>query len=54
MNNYKTTISALVSVVASFILFYPSLVNDNKLIIQICKFTTLGGLASLGIQAKDK
>ena len=53
MRSWKTTVSAIVTVAAGFVLFSPDLFSDWPWLIELAKYVTLGGLAALGIAAKD-
>jgi hypothetical protein len=51
MTSWKTTVSAIVIVICGFILFDPQWFP--AIIISMAKFIGLGGVAALGISAKD-
>lgn len=52
--NWKTSVSALVSVAAGFVAFSPDLFTHFPAVVEIAKYIALGGVASLGITAADK
>ena len=52
--NWKTSATGLITAGAGFISLYPQFFGgEDALIVAIAKFTQLGGLAFLGIVAKD-
>jgi hypothetical protein len=54
MRSWKTTTIGIVASVAGFVAFSPSTFGgESALVVQVCKYITLGGLAGLGIVAKD-
>lgn len=50
--NWKTTVSACVTVLAGFVALHPE--YFSSLISDIAQYITLGGLAAFGLAAKDK
>ena len=53
MKNLKTTISGLVAAAAGFVTFSPDLFAKWPWIIAVSKYVMIGGLASMGLAAKD-
>lgn len=54
MKSWKTTAIGLLSAAAGFVAFSPeSFGGEGSLIVEVCKYITVGGLAGLGIVAKD-
>lgn len=52
--NWKTTISGLIAAFVGYVCFDPELFGGKEsFIVRLCTYITLGGLASLGIFAKD-
>ncbi len=52
--SWKTTVIGLVIALSGFVAFTPKTFGgEDALIVQVCKYITLGGLAGLGITAKD-
>lgn len=54
MKNWKTTLSGLVSAAAAFVALSPQLFIRWPWAVELAKFISVGGLASLGLAAKDK
>jgi hypothetical protein len=54
VKNWKTTTIGVVIAFSGFVVFSPNTFGGDKaLLVQICKYVTSGGLAALGITAKD-
>lgn len=54
MKNWKTTALGIISAGAGFVAYSPSLFGgESEPLVQVCKFINLGGLAGLGLVAKD-
>ena len=53
MANWKTTAAGIVTAIFGFILFSPQYFSAIPWIVDIAKFGAAGGLASLGLLAKD-
>ena len=53
MKNWKTTLFGLVAAAAGFVLFSPDLFARWPWIVAVAKYVTVGGLAGIGISAKD-
>jgi hypothetical protein len=51
MTNWKTTVTAIVTAVAGFVLFSPQYFPPWA--IDVAKYVMLGGLAAFGLTAKD-
>jgi hypothetical protein len=51
MTSWKTTVSAVIIVICGFILFDPQWFP--LILVSIAKYVGLGGVAALGISAKD-
>ncbi len=52
-NNWRTTLAAIVSSIAGFIALNPEFVH-NQFVVKLAEFIGIGGLTTLGINAKDK
>jgi hypothetical protein len=52
--SWKTSASAVLTVVAGFVAFSPELFSRWQILLEISKYIALGGLATLGISAADK
>ena len=53
MKNWKTTLTGVVSAVAGFIAFSPTQFSKWPLVVELAKYTMAGGIAFMGISAKD-
>ncbi|UBF26692.1 hypothetical protein K9N68_01415 [Kovacikia minuta CCNUW1] len=54
VKSWKTTVIGIVIAFSGFVSFSPQTFGgENAFIVQVCKYITLGGLAGLGITAKD-
>lgn len=54
MTSWKTTLLGLVSATAGFVAYSPDMFGgEGEPLVQVCKFINLGGLAGLGLVAKD-
>lgn len=54
LSSYKTSVSAILSAAASFVLFAPQVgMTFPKWATALAMFVSIGGLAALGIEAKD-
>ena len=53
MKNWKTTVSAVVAALFAFVLFSPEYFAHWPWLISLAKFGCAGGLAGLGLAAKD-
>lgn len=54
VKNWKTTTIGVLLALSGFITFSPGTFGgENALLVQVCKYITMGGLAGLGITAKD-
>lgn len=54
MKNWKTTVIGILLSFSGFVTFSPDTFGgDQALLVQISKYITAGGLAALGISAKD-
>jgi hypothetical protein len=53
MRNLKTTLFGLIAAGAAFMAFSPDLFAKWPWVLAVAKFVTVGGLAGLGISAKD-
>lgn len=54
LRNWKTTAIGLTLSFTGFVSFSPNRFGGNDaLFVQLCKYTTSGGLATLGLCAKD-
>ena len=53
MRSWKTTISAVVTVLAGFVLFSPETFKTWPVVIEIAKYIAAGGVLALGISSKD-
>lgn len=53
MKNIKTSIFGLVGAAAGFVSFSPDLFAHWPWIIQLAKYVMIGGLAGIGLAAKD-
>jgi hypothetical protein len=53
MKNWKTTALGLISAVASFVMFSPETFSRWPWVVTLAKFVTVGGLAGIGLAAKD-
>lgn len=53
IKNYKTTISAIITAISLYVNMFHGDFAKYPLIVHIAQFVTLGGIASLGIVAKD-
>ena len=51
--NWHTTVAGIVAAAFGFVLFSPDLFAQWPWLIQFAKYVTIGGLASLGIAARD-
>lgn len=52
--NWKTTSLGVFTAAAGFVAFSPDMFGgDHAALVQMAKFISMGGLASLGIVAKD-
>jgi hypothetical protein len=52
--NWKTTLSGILCAVSGYVTFDPDTFGgSDTLIVKLCTFITIGGLASIGIFAKD-
>lgn len=51
--NWKTTVIGLVLSFTGFVAFSPNTFKDKPFLVDICRYITSGGLAALGISAKD-
>jgi hypothetical protein len=49
MKDWRTTVPAIVATVCGFVLMYPE--HFPQIVIDMAKFTGLGGLAAFGINA---
>lgn len=56
MQNWKTTASAVISAIASFVAMNPDMFEDGdkSIYVRVAKFVVVGGLVAFGITAKDK
>lgn len=52
--NWKSTVVGLVTAIAAFVEFDPSLFGGKQWIISLSKFIMIGGFAALGLVAKDR
>jgi hypothetical protein len=54
IKNWKTTVIGFIIAFAGFVTFSPATFGgENALLVRVCKYITLGGLAGLGVTAKD-
>jgi len=53
MRNWKTTVIGLVTALFGFVLFAPEHFKAWPWLIDFAKFATAGGLAAMGLFAKD-
>lgn len=53
MKSWKTTISGAVTAITAFIVFSPQLFAHWPVAIEVAKFVAAGGLAAIGLSAKD-
>ena len=54
VKNWKTTVAGLVLCCSGFVAFSPKTFGGEQApLVQVCKYITSGGLAALGITAKD-
>jgi hypothetical protein len=53
MRNWKTTVSGLIAAACGFVVFSPELFVRWPFVVAIAKYATIGGLATLGVTAKD-
>jgi hypothetical protein len=52
--NWKTTLGGILCAVSGYVTFDPDTFGGNDaLLVKFCTFVTIGGLASIGIFAKD-
>jgi hypothetical protein len=52
--SWKTTTIGIVLALSGFVAFSPDAFGgDNAFIVKLCKFINVGGLAALGVTAKD-
>ena len=54
MKNWKTTVSSLITAIASFIAMNADLFPDKSMIVRLSQFVVVGGLVSFGIVSKDQ
>lgn len=52
--NWKTTLVGVLTAFFAFIAFSPETFSGLPLLVSLSKFATAGGLAALGIVAKDR
>lgn len=53
MRSWKTTLSAVMTVLAGFVLFSPNTFKEWPIVIEVAKYIAAGGVLSLGISSKD-
>ena len=53
IKDYKTTISALVTTASLYVTMFPDDFAGHPVVGHIAKFAALGGLAALGLTARD-
>lgn len=53
VKSWKTTASAVVTAAAGFVLASPELFTKYPWIVAVSKYVGIGGLVSLGVNAKD-
>jgi hypothetical protein len=51
--SWRTSLASIISVIAAFIVMFPQFIH-SEFVLKLAEFIGLGGLASLGINAKDK
>jgi hypothetical protein len=51
--NWRTSLAAIVSSIAAFIVLNPQFVH-NEFVIKAAEFIGIGGLSALGINARDR
>jgi hypothetical protein len=52
-NDWRTTLAAIISTIAGFIATNPEFV-ENQFIVKLSQYICMGGVAALGINARDK
>ena len=53
MKSWKTTTAGLITAAAAFVLFSPATFAHVPWLVDLARFTAVGGLASFGIAAGD-
>ncbi len=53
IKSWRTSLTALVTAAAGFVLFSPELFENHPALIQVSKYIMVGGLAGIGIFARD-
>lgn len=53
-DNWKTTLSAIVTAIAGFVCFSPELFKPWPWAVEVAKYVMAGGLLAFGIAAADK
>ena len=53
MKSWRSTVSAIVTATAAFVLMFPTDFTSLPIIVHFAQFVALGGLVSLGISSKD-
>lgn len=54
IKSWKTTAIGILLALSGFVTFSPDTFGGERtLLVQVCKFITMGGLAGLGITSKD-
>ena len=51
--SWRTSLAAIISAIAAFIVLNPQFVR-SQFLLKLAEFVGLGGLAAIGINAKDK
>ena len=56
MNNWKTTLSSVISAIAFFVSTNADMFEDGdkSIYVRLARFVTVGGLIAFGVTAKDK
>ena len=53
LKNWKTSLSGVTVALAGFVAFSPALFAKWPLVVEVAKYITIGGCATLGLTAKD-
>lgn len=54
MVNWKSTMFGLITAAAGFVVFSPDTFHNYPVVLSLAKYIMVGGLAGIGIVAKDK